>query len=136
MARIISIDYGSKRCGLATTDPLQIIVTALASVETPNLWQFLVNYMKLESVEKVVLGLPSHKDGNFTHLKPSIDALADKIKHDFPEMKIDFQDENFTSVEAKKIALDSGIRKKARQEKGLYDRISAVLILQKYLKHI
>ncbi len=136
MARILSIDFGTKRSGIAVTDPLQIIVTALETVETRLLMSFLENYLQLESVEKVVIGMPVHKDGNATYLKKDIDAFAQAFKKKFPAIIVDFADEQFSSVHAKQIILDSGIKKKKRQDKALIDKISAVVILQRYLNHI
>lgn len=136
MARILSIDYGAKRCGLAVTDPLQIIVSGLETVETKVLMAFLETYLQQESVEKIVIGLPVHTDGNFTYLKSDIDAFAIACKKKFPNVVIDFADEQFSSVHAKRIIIESGIKKKKRQDKSLVDRISAVVILQRYLNHI
>ncbi len=136
MARILGIDYGIKRCGVATTDPLQIIVTALTTVETLDIFTFLEKYLKEERVEKLVIGLPVHKDGNFTTLKKNIDIFAASFGTKWPEIEIDFADEQFSSVHAKQIIMDGGAKKKTRQDKALVDRVSAVIILQRYLKHI
>ncbi|KXK40950.1 MAG: Holliday junction resolvase RuvX [Saprospiraceae bacterium] len=136
MARIIGIDYGMKRCGLSVTDPLQIIVSGLETVNTNELMPFLENYIKNETVDLIVIGLPIHKDGNFTYLKVSIDQFVASFSKKFPAIKIDFTDEQFSSVLAKQIILDSGVKKKKRQDKALVDKVSAVVILQKYLKHI
>lgn len=136
MARIVCIDYGSKRCGIAATDPFQIIVTAVGTVETKNLLQFLDDYFKKENVEKLVIGLPMHKDGNFTNLKPEIDAFVNLFKQKFEAIGVDFADEQFSSVHAKQIIIDIGIKKEKRKDKALVDKISAVVILQRYLKHI
>ncbi len=136
MARIIGIDYGMKRCGLSVTDPLQIIVSGLETVNTNELMPFLENYIKNETVDLIVIGLPIHKDGNFTYLKVSIDQFVASLSKKFPAIKIDFTDEQFSSVLAKQIILDSGAKKKKRQDKALVDKVSAVVILQKYLKHI
>jgi len=136
MARIVCIDYGSKRCGIAATDPFQIIVTAVDTVETKNLLQFLDDYFKKENVEKLVIGLPMHKDGNFTNLKPEIDAFVNLFKQKFEAIGVDFADEQFSSVHAKQIIIDIGIKKEKRKDKALVDKISAVVILQRYLKHI
>ncbi len=136
MARIIGIDFGLKRTGISVTDPFQIIVTALETVETKDLIDFLKNYLDKENVEKIVIGLPVHKDGNFTYLKVDIDRFATSISKLWPTILIDFENESFTSVQAKQIILDSGVKKKKRQDKGLVDRVSAVIILQRYLKHI
>lgn len=136
MARILCIDYGVKRCGIATTDPFQIIVTALATVETPEIFAYLEKYLKEEKVEKLVIGLPVHKDGNFTALKKNIDIFASSFSNKWPFIAVDFADEQFSSVHAKQIIMDSGAKKKTRQDKALIDRVSAVVILQRYLKHI
>jgi putative holliday junction resolvase len=136
MARIISIDYGLKRCGIATTDPLQIIVSALDTVDTDKLLDYLDRYISTELVEKMVVGLPTHKDGNFTHIKGDIDAFVAAFQKKWPSIVVDFADERFTSVMAKQVIINSGAKKKKRQDKALVDRVSAVIILQKYLHHI
>lgn len=136
MARIVCIDYGIKRCGIAATDPFQIIVSAVDTIETAKLMDFLDNYLANESVEKLVVGLPVHKDGNFTGLKTNIDDFVQKFKTKFAHIPVDFADEQFSSVHAKKIILDIGIKKERRKDKALIDKISAVIILQRYLKHI
>jgi len=136
MARIVCIDYGIKRCGIAATDPFQIIVSAVDTIETAKLMDFLDNYLAIESVEKLVVGLPVHKDGNFTGLKTNIDDFVQKFKTKFAHIPVDFADEQFSSVHAKKIILDIGIKKEKRKDKALIDKISAVIILQRYLKHI
>jgi putative Holliday junction resolvase len=136
MPRILCIDYGLKRCGIAVTDPLQIIVNGLTTVETDKLKDFLMQYLAAEKVEKIVIGLPTHKDGNFTDIKPKIDSIAEMIKNLWPTLKVDFADERFSSVHAKQVIFNSGVNKKKRQDKALVDKISAVIILQRYLKHI
>jgi putative Holliday junction resolvase len=136
MARIIGVDYGLKRTGLSATDPYQIIVSALDTVETSKLMDYLETYIRQEAVEKIVIGMPVHSDGNFTNLKGDIDGFVSIIKTKFPDIEVDFADEQFSSVHAKQIILDSGIKKKKRQDKSLIDKISAVVILQRYLKHI
>ena len=136
MARILSIDYGRKRCGIAATDPLQIIVTAIDTAPTHELFDFLVKYMSEEEVEKIVFGKPTHADGNETFLMDDIRLFIKKLLKKFPLIEIDFQDESFTSVEAKHIIMLSGAKKKKRRDKALIDKVSAVIILQKYLNHI
>lgn len=132
----MGLDYGLKRIGIAVTDPLQIIVTSLITVETNDIFEFLKNYFKQELVEKIVIGMPVHKDGNFTHIKVNIDAFAKEFSDKWPHIAVDFGDEQFSSVQAKKIIFDSGVKKKTRQDKSLVDKVSAVIILQRYLKHI
>ena len=135
MGRIVGLDYGLKKCGLAATDALQIIVNAIGTIETAELFTFFKNYMKEEDVEKLVIGLPKHKDGSFTYLKKNIDTFVAKIEKAFPQLEIDFEDERMTSIQAKEIILQSGIKKSKRRDKTLVDKISAVLILQRYLGH-
>lgn len=136
MARIIGIDYGRKRCGISTTDPLQIIVSGLDTVPTAQLMDFLTDYLAREEVEKLVVGLPFHTDGSFTMLKADIDTFVKKFKIKFPNVIVDFEDEQFSSVDAKQIIMNSGYKKHKRREKALVDKVSAVVILQRYLKHI
>ncbi|MEZ4909577.1 MAG: Holliday junction resolvase RuvX [Saprospiraceae bacterium] len=136
MARIVSIDYGAKRTGLATTDPFQIIVNALTTVQTTELKSFLSQYMMTENVEKVVIGYPKHKDGNDTYLTKDVVALGNWLAQQWPKITIAYADEQFTSMQAKEIILKSGVPKEKRKDKSLVDKVSAVLILQKYLGHI
>ncbi len=136
MSRILGIDFGKKRTGLSVTDPLQIIVTGLDTQDTSLLRPFIKDYLQKEEVEKIVIGLPTHKDGNFTLIKSDIDALALFLNKEFPKIEIDFQDESFTSLEAKSVIFRSGVKKEKRKDKKLVDKVSAILILQKYLKHI
>ena len=136
MARILGIDYGSKRTGISVTDPDQIIVSPLKTVNTSSLLNFLKIYLSEEEVEKTVFGYPTHKDGNPTYVVEEIMKFKEKLVKLYPDMEFDFQDENFTSVEAQEIILKSGLTKKQRRDKSRLDKISAVLILQRYLKHI
>ncbi|NNE27380.1 MAG: Holliday junction resolvase RuvX [Saprospiraceae bacterium] len=136
MSRIIGIDYGIKKCGIAVTDPMQIIVNPLKTVKTSSLLNFLKTYIGEENVSKCVFGLPSHLDGNPTYVVEHIHNFVTHLKKSFPKLEVDFQDENYTSKEAKEIILQSGLSKKQRQDKSRLDKISAVLILQRYLKHI
>ncbi|MBK9254774.1 MAG: Holliday junction resolvase RuvX [Saprospiraceae bacterium] len=135
MGRILCVDYGLKRCGLAATDPFQLIVNGLQTVETSELIPFLKNYCTSEKVDKIVIGLPTHKDGNFTSIKPDIDRFASVFTVLFPGIAVDYADEQFSSVQAKEAIFQSGAKKKTRQDKALVDKISAVIILQRYLKH-
>lgn len=136
MARIIGIDYGTKRVGIAVTDSLQIIVNGLDTVPTAEIFDFLKKYMEEEEVECIVVGEPMHKDGNPAQIAHLVVGFIRKLKKLFPEIKVDTQDERFTSKDAKAIILQSGIKKKKRRnDKDLVDKISAVLILQDYLGH-
>lgn len=132
----MALDFGAKRTGIAVTDPMQIIATGLDTVPTENLLPFLEKYLAAEEVEKIVFGLPTHKDGQFTHLKKDIDKMVLKIKALDDELLIDFEDESFSSAHARDIILASGVNKKKRRDKAHLDKVSAVVILQRYLKHI
>ncbi len=130
----MSIDYGTKRVGVAVTDPLQIIANGLETVPTTEIFNFLLQYLSEEAVGEMVVGMPYHLDGNPTFLSPLIEAFILKVKKQFPDLKVVTQDERFTSSDAKKIILQSGAKKKKRRDKSLVDKISAVLILQEYLE--
>lgn len=134
MSRILAIDYGTKKCGIAVSDPLRIIAGGLTTVSRAELNDFLGKYLKEEVVGIIVLGLPYHLDGNPAQLHSEILAFAKKLKSLFPSVKIAFQDETLTSEEAKKIILQSGVKKKKRQDKTLVDKVSAVLILQQFME--
>ncbi|MBK7226744.1 MAG: Holliday junction resolvase RuvX [Saprospiraceae bacterium] len=136
MVRILGLDYGQKRTGIAVTDPLQIIVNPLTTVETKELNEFLATYLKNEAVEKIVFGMPRHKDGNDTYLSEEIRVLGSKIKNSYPYLIVDYHDESFTSQTAKVFMIQSGMKKLKRQDKSELDKMSAVVILQEYLKHI
>ncbi len=135
MGRIMGLDYGVKKCGLASTDILQLIVSAIGTVETKEIYSFFKNYMENEDVEKIVIGLPKHRDGTDTYLKQNIDTFVAKMEKEYPKLVIDFENERMTSVQAKEIILKSGIKKSKRRDKTLVDKVSAVLILQRYLGH-
>ncbi|NNF33415.1 MAG: Holliday junction resolvase RuvX [Saprospiraceae bacterium] len=134
--RILGIDYGRKRIGMAATDPLQIIVSPLETVENDNFKAFLEDYITQEHVVKIVFGRPTHADGNLTHLWTDIQRAVKYISEKHPRIAIDYQDENFTSSDAMTIAIQGGMKKKKRRDKKNIDKISAVLILQRYLGHI
>lgn len=132
--RILAIDLGTVRTGLAVSDPYKIIATALDTVTTMDLWPYLKKYLATEDVDTIVLGEPRHLDGSLAQTAPHVHLLAEKIKQDYPLMVVEFQDERFTSVEAKQAILASGVSKKKRQDKGLVDRVAAVIILQTYME--
>lgn len=136
MARILGIDYGLKRTGLAATDPLQIIVSGIDTIDTKDIWDWLQAYLSEEEVEKIVFGHPTHSDGTDTHLVEHIQTLMAKIEKHAPHIHLDMQDESFSSTMAKQIILQSGTKKKKRRDKALVDKMSAVIILQRYLNHI
>lgn len=133
--RILSIDYGKKRTGIAVTDPAQIIANGLTTVETPKLLAFLRDYVQHEQVERFVIGLPTQPNGQPSENQPRVLAFAEKLGKMLPDIPIEFYDERFTSVLAHQTILDSGIGKKRRQtDKGLVDEISACIILQSYME--
>lgn len=136
MSRILAVDFGLQRSGLAVTDPLQIIVTALDTVETRQLVAYITDYCQREIVEKIVFGKPVHRDGQETYLMPYILQTELELKRKIPGLHTAFQDESGTSAEARGIIFNSGIGKEKRKDKARIDRVSAVLILQKYLGHI
>jgi len=134
VARILAIDYGTKRTGLAVTDPLQIIATGLDTVATDELLPYLQRYFAQEEVERVVLGEPLHLDGHPTALVPLIRKFAQQLQKLYPTLTIVYQDERFTSEMAKEAIRQSGARQKKRRDKGLIDKMAATLILQEYLE--
>ena len=136
MSRIMGIDYGMKKCGIAVTDPMQIIVSPLKTVKTSSLLSYLKIYFSEESVDKIVFGYPTHKDGKPTYVVDLIETFKVSLLKQFPNLIVDFQNENFTSLQAKEIMIKSGLSKKQRQDKSRIDKLSAVLILQRYLNHI
>ena len=133
MGRILSIDYGTKRTGLAVTDPLRIIANALDTVETKQLEKYLADYFSKNDVDIIVLGKPSQMNGQPSETMRYIEPLAGRLRHAYPEKKVVLYDERFTSVMAHRTILDSGIGKMARRDKALVDRISATIILQSYM---
>lgn len=137
MGRIMAIDYGSKRCGLAVTDSLQIAAHGLTTLPNNELLGFIVNYIKEESLEKIVVGYPHHPDGTPSKNTPEIDKFVKKLKAVLPpDIAVTPFDESYSSVDAKKIILSSGLRQKKRRDKTLVDKVSAIIILQRYLNHI
>ena len=134
MARILSIDYGTKRVGLAVSDPLQIIASGLDTVSTQNIFEYLENYLNQEEVETIVVGEPMHLDGNPAQIAHLVVGFVRKLQKLYPNINVVTHDERYTSVDAKKIILLSGAKKKKRRDKSLVDKISAVLILQDYME--
>jgi len=134
VARILSIDYGKKRTGLAVTDPLQIIAGGLATVSTCQLFDFLKDYLTKEDVEMVVVGEPWQTNGLPSENLARVKAFVQKFNKLYPDIPVTFFDERFTSVLAHQAMIDGGLRKKARQNKALVDEISATIILQGFLE--
>lgn len=134
MARILAIDYGGKRTGLAVTDPLQIIATGLETIDSATLISWLKNYLQKEEVELIIIGLPKNWDESDTHATPLVLSAIKKIQKEFPAMPIKTVDERYTSKMAKDAMLEMGMKKKDRQDKKNVDLIAATIILQEYLR--
>ena len=135
MARILSIDYGKKRTGLAVTDPLQIIAGGLATVSTSELFDYLVQYVSREDVALIVIGEPRQTNGQPSENLPRVQQFVNRWRKAMPHIPIEFFDERFTSVLAHRAMIDGGLRKKARQDKSLVDEISATIILEDYMRY-
>ena len=134
MARIISIDYGRKRTGLAVTDPLQLIAGGLATVSTSELFEWLKAYIAKEPVERLVIGEPLQPNGAPSENLARVQQFVNRWRKAVPEIPIEYYDERFTSVLAHQSMLDGGLKKKARQNKALVDEISATILLQDYMR--
>ena len=134
MGRILAIDYGRKRTGIAVTDTLQIIANGLTTVPTPQLLAFLADYLAKESVDRVVVGLPKQMNNEVSDNMTNITPFVNRFKNLYPAIPIEYVDERFTSVLAHKAMIDGGLKKKDRQNKALVDEISATIILQSYLE--
>jgi putative Holliday junction resolvase len=136
MSRIISIDYGGKRTGLAVTDPLKIIATGLCTVETPKLMAFLKEYFSKEAVELIIIGMPVNWDDTATHATPLVQKFIKELQKNFPTIPVKEVDERFTSKMASQAMLEMGMKKKQRQNKAMVDEIAATIMLQEYLRSI
>ena len=134
MGRVLAIDYGQKRVGLAVTDPLQIIANALDTVHVKDIWSYLTEYLKKEKVERILVGYPMQMNNEPSQAVTYINPFVKKLEKTFPEISIELVDERFTSKMAHQTMIDAGLKKKDRQNKGLVDRISATIILQSYLE--
>ncbi len=134
MARILSIDYGKKRTGLAVTDPLQIIAGGLATVATSELYDFLMQYVARERVERIVIGEPRQPNGQPSENLQRVQQFVNRWRKAMPQIPIEYFDERYTSVLAHQAMIDGGLGKKARQNKALVDEISATIILQDYMR--
>lgn len=133
MARVLALDFGKVRTGIAVTDELQLIASGLTTVDTKDLLTFLEDYTKKESVERFVVGLPKQMDNTASESEALIQDFLKQLSAKFPAMPVERQDERFTSKMAFQSMLDSGMKKKKRRDKALVDEISATLILQAYL---
>ena len=136
MARILAIDYGGKRTGIAVTDPLQIIATGLTTIPSNELIPFLKKYLQEEQVELIIIGLPKNWDESDTHGTKLAEQAISKIKKEFPNMPVKDVDERYTSKMAKDAMIQMGMKKKDRRDKKIVDEIAATIILQEYMQSV
>lgn len=134
MGRILALDYGKKRTGIAVTDPLQIIATGLTTVDSQLLFEFLKDYAKKEVLEMIIIGEPYNLDGKATDATAAVKHIIRRLKNTFPEIPIQTVDESFTSKMASRAMVEMGMKKKDRQKKGNIDEIAATIMLQEYLE--
>ncbi len=134
MKRIMGIDFGAKRTGIAVTDELQIIASGLTTIETESIFSFLEQYFQTEKVETIVIGLPKRLNNEDSEVEKQIQKFITQFSKTFPNIKLERQDERFTSKLALKTMIDSGVKKKKRQDKALIDEISATIILQSFME--
>ncbi len=134
MGRILAIDYGTKRVGIAVTDPLKIIATGLDTVHSKDILAYLENYMKQEQVECIVVGEPKTLMNKASSSAPHVNGFVKRLKEKFPSLRVERIDERFTSQIAQRAMLDGGLKKKDRQNKETVDMVSAVLILQTWME--
>ncbi len=134
MGRILAIDYGKKRTGIAVSDPLQMIATGLDTIATKQIFEFLKTYFEQETVEEIVVGEPLLENGDASENLPRVHTFIAKFKEIYPSIKVTLQDERYTSREAKRTIVQSGINRKKRRDKSLVDKIAAVIILQQYIE--
>jgi len=134
VARLLSIDYGKKRTGLAVSDPLQLIANGLTTVETPKLFDFLADYFEKEEVERVIVGLPRQMDNEPSENMKRVEPFVNRLRKLYPHIPVEYYDERFTSKMAQQTIIDAGLKKKERQRKELVDEISATILLQGYME--
>jgi putative Holliday junction resolvase len=136
VSRIIAIDYGLKRTGLAVTDPLQIIATGLTTIESKQLIPFLKNYFIKEPVELIIIGEPKNWDNTDTHATPLVEKCIKELQKNFPAIPVKTVDERYTSKMAKQAMIEMGMKKMERRNKALVDEIAATMMLQEYLRSV
>ena len=136
MARILAIDYGGKRTGLAVTDPLQIIATGLETIDSKELIPYLKKYLAAETVELIIIGMPLNWDETDTHGTPLVKAAIKKLEKEFPSTPLKTVDERYTSKMAKNAMLEMGMKKQQRRNKALVDEIAATIMLQEYMRSV
>jgi putative Holliday junction resolvase len=134
MGRILAIDYGGKRTGLAVTDPLKIIATGLTTISSPELVPWIKKYIQTESVELILMGWPTNWDDTDTHATPLVRQAINRLKKEFPHIPLETADERYTSKLATQSMVESGLKKKDRRNKALVDEIAATILLQDYLR--
>lgn len=134
MGRILAIDYGKKRTGIAVTDTLQIIANGLTTVESHKIFDFLADYLTKEKVDKIIIGLPKKMNNELSENMKNIEPFMNRLRKLYPDMPVEYVDERFTSVLAQKAIIECGVKKKDRQNKALIDEVSATIILQSYLE--
>jgi putative Holliday junction resolvase len=136
LPRIIAIDYGLKRTGLAVTDPLKIIGSGLTTVDSKDLISFLKDYFSKEEVELIIIGEPKNLDDTATHATPLVEKIIKDLHKNFPSIPVKKVDERFTSKMASRAMIDMGLKKKQRRDKKLIDEIAAAIMLQEYLAQL
>ena len=134
MSRILAFDYGTKRVGIATTDPLKIIANGLTTIHPKDIVEFLKKYLLTESVELFVVGMPKQMDGSLSESAGQVKGFVTILKNNFPTIMVELMDERFTSKMASATIAQSGLKKSARQNKGLVDEVAATIILQSYME--
>ncbi len=134
MGRLMAIDYGRRRCGIAVTDPLRIVATGLTTVATAELIKFVKNYITAETVDMIVVGLPKQMDGTPSESMSYITPGIGRLRKELPQIKVEFFDERFTSVLAHRGMIDSGMKKMQRRNKAAVDEMAAVIILNDFLQ--
>ena len=135
MGRLLAIDYGKKRTGIAVTDTLQLIANGLTTVPTHELLAFILDYVSKEPVERILVGLPKHMNNEASENMKRIEPFVRSLQKKLPDVPVEYVDERFTSVLAHRAMLDAGLKKKDRQNKALVDEISATIILQSYMEN-
>ena len=135
MGRILAIDFGKKRVGLAVSDPLQIVANGLATVPASSIWEYLKDYFDKEKIDEVVIGYPVQMNNEPSEAVLFIDPFIKSFRKKYPDIRLELADERFTSKIAYKTMIAGGLKKKARQNKGTVDLISATIILQSYMEH-
>ena len=134
MPRLLSIDYGKKRTGIAVSDPLQIIANGLTTVETSKLFDFLNDYLQKEPVSTIIVGLPKQMSGEMSENMRRIEPFVNRLRKLYPQIAVEYFDERFSSKMALQAMIEGGVKKKDRQNKALVDEISATIILQGYME--